>query len=201
MQSGIRVPWTLMPIFIAPVAGILSDRIGARPLMATGLALQAFAIAWLRIGVRDRRRVHDAPPGLRGRRGRAWRFRLRAVRQRGPRLGEAERGRPKASGATNTIRELGGVLGVAVLATVFSSAGGYGSPAGVRRRDDRGVSIGAAVLAVGALVAARARHRPQRPATATAPAPRAVPPTSPPPDLRDPPAHWIHGPEGATSGP
>ncbi len=34
----------------------------------------------------------------------------------------------QASGATNAIRELGGVLGVAVLATVFTSAGGYGSP-------------------------------------------------------------------------
>ena len=43
----------------------------------------------------------------------------------------------QASGATNTIRELGGVLGVAVLASVFSSAGGYESPAGVRRRRHR----------------------------------------------------------------
>ena len=34
----------------------------------------------------------------------------------------------QASGATNAIRELGGVLGVAVLATVFTSAGGYVSP-------------------------------------------------------------------------
>ena len=34
----------------------------------------------------------------------------------------------QASGATNAIRETGGVLGVAVLASVFTSAGGYGSP-------------------------------------------------------------------------
>ena len=36
-----------MPIFVAPVAGVLSDRIGARPLMAAGLALQALALACL----------------------------------------------------------------------------------------------------------------------------------------------------------
>ena len=40
--------------------------------------------------------------------------------------------RPKqagqASGATNAIRELGGVLGVRVLATVFTAHGGYTSP-------------------------------------------------------------------------
>ena len=34
----------------------------------------------------------------------------------------------QASGATNTIREIGGVLGVAVLATVFTSNGGFVSP-------------------------------------------------------------------------
>src|SRR5512144_1835618 len=41
LQAGLRVlPWTAMPIFVAPLAGALSDRIGGRPLMATGLALQ-----------------------------------------------------------------------------------------------------------------------------------------------------------------
>ena len=34
----------------------------------------------------------------------------------------------QASGATNAIRELGGVLGVAVLATVFAANGSYASP-------------------------------------------------------------------------
>ena len=34
----------------------------------------------------------------------------------------------QASGANNAIREVGGVLGVAVLASVFTGAGGYGSP-------------------------------------------------------------------------
>ena len=36
--SGLRIlPWTAMPIFVAPIAGALSDRIGGRPLMALGL--------------------------------------------------------------------------------------------------------------------------------------------------------------------
>ena len=34
----------------------------------------------------------------------------------------------QASGATNAIRELGGVFGVAVLASVFSAHGSYASP-------------------------------------------------------------------------
>ena len=40
----------------------------------------------------------------------------------------------QASGANNAIRELGGVLGVAVLAAVFTGAGGFETPAGLRRR-------------------------------------------------------------------
>src|SRR4029077_15197304 len=37
LQAGLRIlPWTAMPIFVAPIAGALSDRIGGRPLMVTG---------------------------------------------------------------------------------------------------------------------------------------------------------------------
>ena len=52
LEAGLRIlPWTVMPMFVAPVAGLLSDRIGSRPLMATGLALQAIAIGWLALGL------------------------------------------------------------------------------------------------------------------------------------------------------
>src|SRR5829696_8319820 len=45
LEAGIRtLPWTAMPMLIAPVAGVLSDRIGSRPLMAAGLALQGGAL-------------------------------------------------------------------------------------------------------------------------------------------------------------
>src|SRR5437660_2898171 len=40
--SGLRIlPWTIMPMFVAPVAGALSDRIGGARLMGIGLTLQA----------------------------------------------------------------------------------------------------------------------------------------------------------------
>src|SRR6476659_2358710 len=48
LQSGLRVlPWTAMPMVVAPIAGVLSDRIGGRPIMATGLGLQAVGLAWI----------------------------------------------------------------------------------------------------------------------------------------------------------
>ena len=60
----------------------------------------------------------------------------------------------KASGATNAIRELGGVFGVAVLATVFAHAGGYSSPETFTSGTSTAVWIGGAVVALGALAAA-----------------------------------------------
>src|SRR3954468_5136768 len=47
-QAGLRIlPWTAMPMFVAPLAGALSDRIGGHRLMGTGLSLQAAGLAWI----------------------------------------------------------------------------------------------------------------------------------------------------------
>ncbi|CAB5035025.1 unannotated protein [freshwater metagenome] len=59
----------------------------------------------------------------------------------------------KASGATNAIRELGGVAGVAVLASVFAAAGGYASPQDFVDGVRAALPVGAAVLLVGAFIA------------------------------------------------
>src|ERR687893_3260418 len=109
LEAGIRtLPWTAMPMLIAPWAGILSDRIGSRPLMATGLALQAGALAWLAL-VSEPDVAYGAivPAIVMAGTGMALVFApaanavLSSVRP-------DEAG--QASGATNTIREVGGVL-------------------------------------------------------------------------------------------
>jgi EmrB/QacA subfamily drug resistance transporter len=152
LEAGIRtLPWTAMPIFVAPVAGILSDRIGSRPLMATGLALQSAALAYLAVVTAPDVAYGVLIPGfVMAGSGMALVFApaanavLSAVRP-------SEAG--QASGATNTIREIGGVLGVAVLATVFTSHGGYGAPQDYVHGLVPAVWVGSAVLAAGAVVA------------------------------------------------
>jgi EmrB/QacA subfamily drug resistance transporter len=152
LEAGIRtLPWTAMPIFVAPVAGILSDRIGSRPLMATGLALQATALAWLAVVTEpDAAYGLFVPAFVMAGTGMALVFApsanaiLSSVRPE-------EAG--QASGATNTIREVGGVLGVAVLATVFTSHGGFASPDAYVDGLVPAIWVGSAVLAAGALVA------------------------------------------------
>ena len=63
-------------------------------------------------------------------------------------------------GCDNAIRELGGVFGVAVLASVFAHAGGYTSPETFTNGTSTAVWIGGAVVALGAVAAAFIPRRP-----------------------------------------
>jgi hypothetical protein len=59
----------------------------------------------------------------------------------------------KASGVNNTIREVGGVFGVAVLASVFSAAGGYLSPQSFVDGMTAAVWVGAVAVALAGVAA------------------------------------------------
>src|SRR5207248_6945212 len=65
----------------------------------------------------------------------------------------------QASGANNAIRELGGVFGVAVLASVFSHFGGYATGQSFTDGMIPAVWIGAAVVALGSIAAFAIRTR------------------------------------------
>ncbi len=152
LQADLRIlPWTAMPIFIAPIAGAFSDRIGGQRIMAVGLALQAIGIAWIATVSSPGMPYSDVvlPFFLSGI-GMALFFApvanvvLSAVRSE-------EEG--QASGAQNAIRELGGVFGVAVLASIFAHYGGYVSPESFVDGMQPAVWVGAAVVGVGALAA------------------------------------------------
>ena len=119
--------------------------------MATGLTLQAFAMFWVsRIAGVDTPYVEWFPAFIAAGVGMSLVFApsanavLSSVRPK-------EAG--KASGATNTIRELGGVFGVSVLATVFATAGGYASPQDFVDGIRAALPVGAAILIAGAVVA------------------------------------------------
>jgi EmrB/QacA subfamily drug resistance transporter len=159
LEAGLRtLPWTAMPIFVAPLAGLLSDRIGSRPLMAAGLTLQSGGLAWLATVTEPSVAYGTLVPGfVMAGIGMALVFAPAAnAVLSSVRLEEAG----QASGATNAIREVGGVLGVAVLATVFANAGGFGSPQAFVDGLVPAVWVGAAVLAVGALLALLIPGRP-----------------------------------------
>ncbi|MHB8531175.1 MAG: MFS transporter [Solirubrobacteraceae bacterium] len=153
LQSGLRtLPWTLMPMFVAPLAGILSDRIGARPLMVAGLALQGGAIGWIAaVAAPHAAYITFVPAFVMGGVGMALVIAPSANAVLAAVPAELV---GKASGAANAIRELGGVLGVAVLAAVFTAHGSYASPASYVHGMAAALPIGAAVLGLGAVAAA-----------------------------------------------
>jgi len=150
--SGLRIlPWTIMPMFVAPIAGALSDRIGGARLMGIGLTLQAGGLAALAaISTPSTAYWQLVAPFMISGIGMAMFWApvanvvLAAVRPE-------EEG--QASGAQNAIRELGGVFGVAVLASVWSAYGGYET--GVSFVDGMvpALWIGAAVVFLGAVAA------------------------------------------------
>jgi EmrB/QacA subfamily drug resistance transporter len=151
-EAGARtLPWTAMPMIVAPLAGVLATRFGTRPVMAAGLALQAVGMGLMALVIEQSTPYVEliGPFAITGI-GMALVFPtapeavLAAVRP-------SEAG--KASGATNAIREVGAVLGVAVLATVFAANGGYESPQAFADGVAAALPVAVAVLAAGALIA------------------------------------------------
>jgi len=152
LAAGLRtLHWTAMSVLIAPVAGALSDRIGGRALLATGLALQAIGLGWLAAVASPTVAYAALVPafvicGI----GMSLFFApvanvvLSSVRRDQEGI---------ASGATNAIRELGGVFGIAVLGAVFSAHGSYASGSAFVSGLVPAVWVGAATVAVASAAA------------------------------------------------
>ncbi len=152
LEAGLRtLPWTIMPIFVAPLAGVLSSRTGTRPLLVTGMALQAIALGWISVVISptvDYARI--VPAFVLAGVGMGLFFApianvvLSAV---------SPEDEGKASGANNAIRELGGVFGVAVLASVFAANGSYQSGQAFVAGMIPALQLGTGFVALGAVAA------------------------------------------------
>ncbi len=152
-QAGLKLlVWTGATMVVSPLAGVFSERYGSRLFMVVGLGLQAVALGWLAtLASVDQSYVSMIAPFILAGAGMSMVFAPSAnAVLSSVRTDEAG----QASGATNAIRELGGVLGIAVLATVFSSHGGYLSPQAFVSGLVPAMWVGVAVMAAGALIAA-----------------------------------------------
>jgi MFS family permease len=164
--TGLRfLPWTLTPLLIAPAAGALADKIGARPLMVAGLALQGAGLTWVALGATSTARYGGfvlpliiAGVGISMAVPTVPTAALDAVPP-------ADMG--KASGVQNTLQRFGSVFGVAIVAAVFSANGHLGSPASVVSGFRPALAAAACLSVVGALAALGAGRRLQ-PAAARA---------------------------------
>ncbi|MFJ6798602.1 DHA2 family efflux MFS transporter permease subunit [Streptomyces sp. NPDC091268] len=183
-EAGVRMlPWTGMPMIVAPIAGILSDRIGSRPVVAAGLTLQAVGLGWFAVILStDVSYAAQLPALILSGIGMALYF-APASNALMSTVAPADQGR--ASGANNALREVGGALGVAVLASVFSAQGGYESGQAFTDGTVPALWIGAGAVAVAAALALLLPRKAKQPAPTTA---AAAPATTPLPEPAKAPA-------------
>jgi EmrB/QacA subfamily drug resistance transporter len=147
LEAAIQTtPWTMAPMIVAPLAGLIAPRVGTRLLIAVGLALQSIALFWL-AGTMSATVPYTtmlfpfilAGIGM----GLVFSPSSTAVLATMPEIDRA-----KASGTNSTLREIGVALGVAVLTAVFTGANGQLTPTGYVDAAIPAVLVGASVVAV-----------------------------------------------------
>lgn len=180
LDAGIRMlPWTGMPIIVAPIAGMLSDRIGGRPLVILGLFLQASCLGWMAVVTKVGVTYSEQWPALvLGGVGMALFYAPIANVLMGS-VTPDEQG--MASGANNALRELGGALGIAVLTSIFTTYGSLATGHLFAKGLLPALWVGAAVVALGGISMffvrgrqASAAQAPAGPASSAPATPQAV---------------------------
>jgi EmrB/QacA subfamily drug resistance transporter len=128
LDAGLRLlPWTATPFVVAPLAGLLSERVGRRPLMVVGLIIQGIGLTWVAqlavagaaygpfvlplilAGIGVSMALPIVPTAV-----------LSAV---------APRDMGKASGVNSTLQRFGSAFAIAIAASVFAANGHLGSAA------------------------------------------------------------------------
>jgi EmrB/QacA subfamily drug resistance transporter len=170
LQTGVRLlPWTATPMFVAPVAGVLSDRLGPRPIMALGLLLQATGLAWFTLEVSTTVAYGQLVlPLIVAGVGISMAIPTTAAAALGA-VSPAEIG--KASGVNTTLQRFGAVFGVAVITAVFSADGRLGTPAAFDAGFRPALAVAAGFSLLGALSALAVGARSARVSAAPDPVP------------------------------
>ncbi|MBV1849376.1 MFS transporter [Catellatospora sp. NEAU-YM18] len=169
LGTGLRLlVWTAMPMLVAPIAGGMSDKLGNRPFMVGGMLLQAIGLGWV---------AAVSEPGV-GYGSLVLPLILAGIgiSMCFPTVANSVMGSvpPEdvsvAAGANNSLKEVGGVFGVALLAVVFAANGSYDSPAQAISGISAALYLAAGASAVGVIAALFSPGKP-RPAAAPAAAP------------------------------
>jgi EmrB/QacA subfamily drug resistance transporter len=173
LGTGVRLlPWLATPMLIAPVAGAASDRVGRRPVIATGLLLQAAGLGWVALkaspapghlqlvlallvaGVGISMALPTVPTAV-----------LSSVAP--PEMG-------KAAGISTMMQRFGAVFAVAIASSVFAANGHLGSPAAVTAGFRPALAVCAVLSLLGAVTALAIAARRRAAAAGAEPAPAGI---------------------------
>lgn len=161
LSAGLRLlPWGIAPFLLAPRAGALADRLGARWLAVTGLILQTAGMSWI-AAISTPTVSYLALVAPMTLVGVGFAGAIPAVTR------AATSGTPmadigKASGAYSTMRQLGGAFGIAAGGAAFAAAGGYLPKEAFSDGFTAAIAVAAALALAGVATAlalpGRARH-------------------------------------------
>lgn len=151
------LPWTATLVLVAPLAGRLADRVGPRPMLAGGLALQAVGLAWLSV-------VADVGDGYLAMLGPLLVAGVGAsaalpVSQLAVIEASAEADIGRAVGTNNMLQEIGGSVGVALAVASFALYGDVTNPAAFAEGFRAVLVVGACLAVVGTVVSMQLRPR------------------------------------------
>jgi EmrB/QacA subfamily drug resistance transporter len=152
LGAGLRLlPWTVTLSLCAPLAGALADRIGVRPFIVAGLFLQGIGFGWVAL-IADPGMAYGeliAPMVVAGV---GISMALPAF-QSAVVSAVAPDAIGKAAGVNSTMRQLGGVFGIAILVAVFAGAGGYASAQAFTDGFAPAIGVSAGLSLLGSIVA------------------------------------------------
>jgi EmrB/QacA subfamily drug resistance transporter len=165
LGTGLRfLPWTATPMIVAPIAGALFDKIGARPLIVPGLLMQAAGFGWIvYLAARSSGYASYVVPFLIA--GVGISMALPSVSAAGLNA-VSPQSLGKAAGVMNTMQQFGAVFGIAVATTVFNAHGSLASAAAITSgyRPALAVAAGLSVLGAATALGLRRAPRPAAPA-------------------------------------
>ena len=168
LAAGLRLlPWTATPLVIAPLAGLISDRVGRRPVLVLGMLLQGIGLGWIAA-------VSAAGTGY-------GRFVVPliiagiGVSMAIPIVSTAvlsavsARDVGKASGVNSTLQRFGAAFAVAIAAAVFSANGHLGTAVSFTAGFRPALTLVAGLSVAGAITALAVAGRPRVPVVAAQP--------------------------------
>ena len=147
--GGRTMPWTMAPLVVAPLAGLITPRIGVRPAIVAGLACMTASLVWIALVLEadvDYLRL-VSPFALAG----IGMGLVSAPIASAVLEGIVPEDQAVASGTNSTAREIGVALGIAALSAVFTTAGGELSPDGFSDGAVPAIAAGAIALAAATL--------------------------------------------------
>ncbi len=168
LAAGLRLlPWTATPFVFAPLAGLISDRIGRRPVLVLGMLLQGIGLAWIAaISAAGASYGRFVVPLIIAGIGVSMAIPIVSTAVLSA---VSPRDMGKASGVNSTLQRFGAAFALAIAAAVFTANGHLGTATSFTAGFRPALTLVAGLSVLGAITALAVAGRPQIPVAAPEP--------------------------------